>query len=166
MIYGDMCDHNMSKFIRGIDRYPVFPVIDHGHNLIQPVNARDLGRAYYDVLVAPDKTSDATYDLSGKEPMQLVEVLGLIRSLLGSRARFFNVPRWLALLGARILKVISLRRVDAVERVLRMGEDRTCSHEEATLDFGYSPMSFQDGIRIEIDEYLRSRKPSNVVNRG
>jgi uncharacterized protein YbjT (DUF2867 family) len=47
MIFGDMRDHNISKFIRMVDRFPVMPQIDGGRAPVQPVNARDLGQAYY-----------------------------------------------------------------------------------------------------------------------
>lgn len=54
MIYGDICDLNISKFIKMVDKLRVFPVIDKGYSLIQPVNARDLGKAYYQVLCIPN----------------------------------------------------------------------------------------------------------------
>ena len=57
MIYGDLCDSNMSKFIKMIDKFRIMPVINGGRSLIQPVNARDLGKAFYTVLIAPEKNS-------------------------------------------------------------------------------------------------------------
>ena len=50
MIYGDMCDKNMSKFIKMVDHLRIFPIINHGKNLIQPVNARDLGESVLQCL--------------------------------------------------------------------------------------------------------------------
>jgi hypothetical protein len=35
-----------------------------------------------------------------------------------------------------------------------MGEDRSFSHDAATKDFGYNPMPFEEGIRMEVEEYL------------
>lgn len=46
MIYGDLCDRNMSKFIKMIDKLRIMPIINGGNSLIQPVNARDLGKAF------------------------------------------------------------------------------------------------------------------------
>jgi nucleoside-diphosphate-sugar epimerase len=74
MIYGDLCDSNMSKFIKMIDRLRIMPVINGGKSLIQPVNARDLGKAFYIVLMTPDRTEDKAYDLSGEKPLQMIEV--------------------------------------------------------------------------------------------
>ena len=44
-----------------------------------------------------------------------------------------------------------------VERVLRMKEDKVFSWEEASKDFNYTPMSFEDGIRREVADYLGKR---------
>lgn len=41
-----------------------------------------------------------------------------------------------------------------------MGEDRSCSHESAAKDFGYSPMPFKAGLEIEVSEYLRAKTTS------
>lgn len=53
------------------------------------------------------------------------------------------------------MKIITLGRMDLVEKVLRMGEDRDYGHEAATRDFGYDPESFDVGLQREIEEYLR-----------
>lgn len=62
MIYGDLCDSNMSKFIKMIDKFRIMPAINGGRSLIQPVNARDLGKAFYTVLMTPEKTDRKAYD--------------------------------------------------------------------------------------------------------
>jgi hypothetical protein len=36
-----------------------------------------------------------------------------------------------------------------------MKEDKVFSWEDAYSDFGFSPMSFKDGIRIEVDEFIK-----------
>jgi nucleoside-diphosphate-sugar epimerase len=158
MIYGDLCDRNMSKFIKLIDRFRIMPVIDYGSSLIQPVNARDLGKAFYKVLTSPNETEGKTYDLSGEKPIKLIEVFKLISDRLSKKTIFLNIPSGLGVLMARVLKALTLGRIDYIERVQRMGENRSYSHENATRDFGYTPMAFADGIQIEVEEYLRARK--------
>ena len=51
---------------------------------------------------------------------------------------------------ARILKTITLGKIDYIEQVQRMGEDRSYSHDNATSDFGYNPMTFEEGIQKEV----------------
>jgi nucleoside-diphosphate-sugar epimerase len=154
MIYGDVCDRNMSKFIKMIDRFRVFPVINHGESLIQPVNARDLGKAYYDVLMMPAEKAKSEYILSGEKPITMLEAFKLISDNLGKKTTFISVPLSFGVIMARVLKGITLGKIDYVERVQRMSEDRSFSHKEATADFGYKPEPFEVGIEREVKEYL------------
>ncbi len=155
MIYGDICDHNMSKFIRMIDKMKIYPLIGGGKCLIQPVNARDLGKAYYDVLINPIITANKQYDLSGDKPVTIKEALAIISHNLNKKTIFISIPMKLSVVVAYIFKILTLGRFDIVEKVLRMGENREYSHELAKKDFNYSPMTFDEGINIEIDEFKR-----------
>jgi len=154
MIYGDVCDRNMSKFIKMVDRFRVFPVINHGKSLIQPVNARDLGKAYYDVLMMPAEKAKSEYILSGEKPITILEAFKLISKNLGKKTTFISFPLGFGVFLAKVLKGISLGKIDYVERVQRMSEDRSFSHKEATNDFGYRPEPFEVGIAREVKEYL------------
>lgn len=154
MIYGDVCDRNMSKFIKMVDRFRIFPVINHGKSLIQPVNARDLGKAYYDVLLMPVEKAKSEYILSGEKPITMFEAFKLISNNLDKKTTFISFPLGFGVFLAKVLKGISLGKIDYVERVQRMSEDRSFSHKEATIDFGYKPEPFEIGIEREVKEYL------------
>lgn len=158
MIYGDLCDANMSKFIKMVDNLRVMPVIDGGNSLIQPVNARDLGEAFYKVLVTPKVTSGQAYDLSGKEPIKMIEVFKLMSQELDKKRTFISVPLGIGVFMAKVLKVLTFSKIDYIERVERMAEDRSYSHENATKDFEYDPMRFKDGITMEVSQYLSKKK--------
>jgi len=154
MIYGDLCDRNISKFIKMIDKLRIMPVINGGKSLIQPVNARDLGKAYYDVLMSPDRTAGKSYNLSGEKPMQMIEVFKKISDNLNKKTTFVSVPLGFGVFLAQTAKILTLGKFDYVEKVQRMAEDRCFSHEEAKNDFEFTPMSFDKGIIIEIEQYL------------
>lgn len=154
MIYGDLCDSNMSKFIKMIDKLRIMPVINGGKSLIQPVNARDLGKAFYTVLMSPETTAGKAYDLSGEKPLQMIEVFRMISNNLNKKTTFISVPIKLGVFLARIAKVITLGKIDYIERVERMGENRSYPHEDAKNDFNYKPMSFEEGIQIEVKQYI------------
>lgn len=159
MIYGDLCDHNMSKFIRIVDKFSIIPVINGGNSLLQPVNARDLGKAYYTVFMSNCNNAELkTYDLSGNKPIKIIDVLRLISHELNKKTIFISVPLVLGVFMAKFLKIITIGNIDLVEKVQRMGENRSYCHEEATRNFGYSPMSFETGIKIEVKEYLQKYK--------
>lgn len=161
MIYGDLCDHNMSRFIKMVDRLRVFPVINQGKGLIQPVNARDLGKAYYDVLMLPVEKARSEYNLSGEKPITMLEAFKMISENLERKNIFISFPIGLGVFLARFLKILTLGKVDYVEKVQRMTEDRCFSHEDAKIDFGYMPEQFKIGIAREVKEYLEKQQVSN-----
>ena len=157
MIFGDIRDHNISKFIRMVDKFPIMPQIGRGDALVQPVNARDLGQAYYKAAMH-EHLPELSYICSGERPVSVRELCAMIGEFLGKKTRFVNVPMGVGVAGARLVKAISGGRADFVEKVLRLGEDRSFSHEPAARDFGYDPEPFAVGLRREVEEYLNARK--------
>lgn len=153
MIFGDLCDHNISKFIRLIHRLPVVPAISGGRSRLQPVNARDLGKAYYQALIS-ENTSGKAYNLSGQRPVTIRELYTMIGRFLGKKIWILPIPMWLGVFGAMAVKCVSLGKIDLVEKVQRMGEDRSYSHEDAAMDFGFQPEPFEDGLKREVQAYL------------
>jgi nucleoside-diphosphate-sugar epimerase len=153
MIYGNLNDGNISIFMRMVDKLRIFPVIEHGKYALQPVSAKDLGEAYYEILEKPEITMNKEYILSGKQPILLIDIFKTIAKYLGTKNEYISIPFSVAYYGAWIIYIISVGKIDYREKVQRMVESRAFSHEEATQDFGYSPMSFEEGIREEINEY-------------
>lgn len=162
MVICVICDHNISKFIKMLDKMPIYPLIGGGVNLIQPVNARDLGKVYYDVLVRPKITIDKQYNLSGDKPIMLKDALSIISKKLGKNTIFISVPMSLSVIAAYIVKLLTLGKFDVTEKVLRMGENRAYSYDLAVKDFDYSPMSFEEGISIEIEEFNRLKAKTKI----
>lgn len=156
MIYGSSGDRNMYRLIGYLNKHKIFPLFGDGHNLMQPVHARDLGNAYYDVLVNKEKTLNKEYNLSGKEPIQYINVIKCIKSYLNSNVKIISVPFGLSVLAAKVYNsVFGKHAIISVEQVLRMQEDKIFSHETAAEDFGYNPLAFEEGIREEVEEYLQ-----------
>lgn len=158
MIYGNMKDHNMKKLIKFLDKFPMFPVFGKGKNLLQPVRAQDLGKAYYDVLSKPEITKNKEYDLSGKDEVEYKKIIKYITNKLNRKVIIIPVPINLsykiAMFGQRFIPGFPIKG----EQVLRMQEDKVFSHTKASQDFGYSPMSFKQGIEEEVEEYLSMKR--------
>lgn len=157
MIYGNLNDLNMSKFIKMVDMLRIFPVVSQGKGLIQPVNVRDLGKAYYQVISSSSLTK-GEYILSGQKPISMLKTFKLISKNLGKRTLFISFPLGISVSMAKMIKTLSLSKVDYVEKVQRMGENRNFEHNDATNDFGYTPISFEEGIKLEVEEYLHKKK--------
>jgi nucleoside-diphosphate-sugar epimerase len=156
MIYGYMNDRNMIVFIKMVDKLKLLPLINNGNNQLQPVNGRDLGKAYFQIL-SKSNILKGDYVLSGEKPIKMHEMFSLISAYLNKKRIFLNVPLKLGEFLARCLRFCTFGNLDYLERVQRMGEDRNYSHDEASKDFDYRPMPFSEGLRIEIEEYLSYR---------
>ena len=157
MIFGDMCDHNVSKFIRFVDRFPVLPIVAGGNSLIQPVNARDLAKGIMQALKT-EKSKGKAYILSGEKPVTVRQLYQMIGSLLGKKKLIIGIPMWMCVMGGVALKFFSLGRIDIVEKIQRMGENRAYSHDAATADLGYVPEAFDLGLCREVEEYIALTK--------
>ena len=165
MIYGDICDHNISKFIKMMDKMKIYPLIAGGRAKIQPVNARDLGRAYYQVLVNDEKTKNQDYNLSGEEPISIKDMLKNISYILNKKTLFIPIPLYFSVFCAYILKILTLGKINIVEKVLRMDEDRCFDNSKAREDFGYTTIDFQKGLKEEIRQYKEKQARTNATEK-
>lgn len=122
------------------------------------MNARDLGKAYYTVLMSPEKIDGKNYNLTGENPIKMIDVFKLISNELNKKTLYISLPLGFAVFIAKVFKAITLGKIDIIEKVQRMGEDRSYSHDKAKKDFDYSPMSFEEGIKIEVQQYLNKNR--------
>jgi nucleoside-diphosphate-sugar epimerase len=154
MIYGSSRDRNMYKLVDYLARHKFFPMFGSGRNLMQPVHARDLGNAYYGVLVNQDRTMNKEYNLPGKSPIPYLDLVRCVSEQLGRKNIIVKIPLWISIWSARLYNAIDKHAIISVEQVLRMQEDKAFGYEEASRDFHYSPVAFEEGIKGEVEEYL------------
>lgn len=153
MIYGNTTDNNVVKFIKMVDKLPLMPVVNGARYELQPVHYKDLGDAYYAVLMNEEATANRDFNLSGGEPIMLRDMLSEIGKNLGKKLKFISCPFGLAYLGAWLVYIVTLKKMDYREKVQRLCEPRIFSHEEATRAFGYNPRIFQIGVVDEVKQY-------------
>lgn len=157
MIYGALNDGNISIFIKMVDKLKVFPVVDGARYKLQPVWAKDLGEAYYKVLINPQITGNKNYVLSGGSEIYLIEIFHYIEEYLGKKNQYISVPFQIAYVGAWLFYIVTLGKKDYREKVQRLVEPRIYSYEEANKDFGYKPVPFHIGVCDEVQMYLNSQ---------
>ncbi len=155
MIYGSKMDKNISRLVGYIDTHRFFPIFGNGRNLMRPVAGSDLAIAYQQVLDHPEITKNKEYVLSGAEPIEYIEMLKLVAKNLNKKTIFIKIPLGLSILLARIYNYLFKKALISVEQVQRMQEDKIYDHDAATRDFGYAPMTFEEGIRIQVEEYKK-----------
>ena len=158
MIYGGKEDKNMWKLISYLDNSYVFPIFGSGKNLFQPIFAKDLGNAYYDILVNKLNVRGKNYDLSGGSEITYNLILRTVSSLLSRKNLYIHIPIWFSLALLFLYKLFKKKSFSvSYEQILRMKEDKVFSHLNAKRDFGFNPITFYDGISFEIEEYKKEK---------
>lgn len=158
MIYGSSRDQNMYKLVDYLFRHKFFPMFGKGKNLMQPVHANDLANAYYNVLERFPITKNKEYNLSGKAPIYYIDIIRTVSKELGKKTVVVKLPLWFSIEAAKVYNFISKKALISVEQVLRMQEDKDFSYKEASNDFNYNPVAFEEGIKNEVKEYISSLK--------
>lgn len=157
MIFGSLDDNNMCVFIKMVDKLKLFPIVNDAKYFLQPIHQKDLGKAYFQLLMNEEKTKGKNYDLSGEKPIELIEILNIIADNLNRKPIFFSIPFFIAYSGALILYYLTFSKIDIREKVQRLVEPRAYSHKEASIDFGFNPNSFDFWIKDEVKNYINSK---------
>jgi len=150
MIYGTKSDRNMIRLVRWLLRFPFIPILGNGNFLQQPVYVDDVAQAIVSCLSAP-KTIGKSYNIAGKQAIPYNDVVETIATITGRKILKIHISDKLVITILRMLEKIKIPFPIKSEQVERLNEHKDFSYEEAKLDFGYSPRSFEDGIRAEIE---------------
>jgi uncharacterized protein YbjT (DUF2867 family) len=143
MIYGTSRDRNISRLLRYLVRWPVFPLC--GNALWQPIYVADLADAVVAALSSP-RTVRQSYNLSGKCPLRFADLLRAAAASLSRRVILVPVPVSAAVIAARVTRVVT------PEQIRRLAEDKAFSYASASHDFDFRPRSFAEGVRLEARE--------------
>jgi uncharacterized protein YbjT (DUF2867 family) len=140
MIYGTARDRNISRLLRFLKRWPLFPLC--GNALWQPVHVDDLAAG---VVAALDTgaTIRQTYNLAGANPIRFAELVQTAANALKRKVVLVPVPLEAAVLAARLTRVVT------PEQVRRLAEDKAFPYTDATRDFGFAPRAFASGAHDE-----------------
>ena len=155
MIYGTGKDRNMARLVKFVHKFPLVPVLGDGTRLLQPVYVKDLARAVVKVLNDKEKTAYKAYNLAGKNPLTYNETVDEVARALGKRIKKVHLPVGMALPALRVYNALFKKPLFTEEQVLRLQEDKAFSYQEAQDDFSFSPRSFQEGIRLEVEDMRR-----------
>ena len=153
MIYGSPRDRNMWRLIRWMRYWPMIPVFGDGNYLQQPVYVEDVARAVLNSLLNV-KTLCQSYNIAGKHPLTYNEVITTIARQMKKRVIKIHLPTQPVVSLLRLFERIQVPLPLKSEQVLRLNEDKAFSYAEAERDFDYGPLSFEDGIKLEL-EYSR-----------
>lgn len=151
MIYGSARDRNMCRLVRYLRRWPLIPVFGNGHSLQQPVYVGDVASSLVKVLNVA-QTIGKAYNISGAAPITYNQVIDTISELLGRKVMRVHIPVGPVLAGLTILEKLHIRLPIKVEQIRRLNENKVFDYTEASRDFDYRPLSFREGISLELKD--------------
>jgi uncharacterized protein YbjT (DUF2867 family) len=146
MIYGNSRDRNMWRLIRFMRYSLIVPVFGDGKYLQQPIFVDDVAEAVLGCLKS-DVTIGKSYNIAGKHPLTYNEVIDTIARQMKKRIWKIHIPSKPVVALLRLFERLRLPFPIKSEQVLRLNENKDFNYAEAQRDFGFSPMSFGDGIK-------------------
>ena len=158
MIYGNKRDINISRLIKYLDKFKIFPIFGNGKNLLQPVYVDDLSKSYFNVIKNKNITFNKSYNLAGKNSIEYLKILKIIESALKKKIIFIRLPINISAILVKILNILFFGKFPInSSQVRRQGEDKIFSFDEATKDFNFNPIKIEEGLKLQIKDYLNSK---------
>lgn len=155
MIYGTDRDRNMTKLLRFLDKWPLFPVFGSGKYLMQPVYVQDLAEGILTAILREEVSRGKAYNLCGPSPLPYIDLLRECSKALGRKTEFLHIPTKIAEGMAAVGEMIPGFPITR-EQVMRISEDKCFDISLAQRELEYSPRSFAEGIGLEV-ELLRQK---------
>lgn len=151
MIYGSSRDRNMCRLIRYLQKWPVIPVVGPGENLQQPVYVGDVAQAIAD-CIDNDEAIGKSYNIPGGETLSYNQVIDTVCRLLKRKVLKVHLPVRPIVSTLRICERRGWLLPIKAEQILRLNEDKVFDFKDAHQDFRYSPLTFGEGIALELQE--------------
>jgi nucleoside-diphosphate-sugar epimerase len=162
MIYGSPRDRNMWRLIRFMRYSPVIPVFGDGNYLQQPIYVGDVAQAIVSCL-CNDQTLGKSYNIVGKHALTYNQVIDTIAGQMNKRVRKIHIPSTPVVSTLKFFERLHIPFPIKAEQVLRLNENKNFSYEEAEKDFGFSPLAFEEGIRLELGQMSQASRYNLVM---
>lgn len=153
MIYGGPRDRNMWRLIRFMRLSPILPIFGDGKYLQQPIYVDDVAAAVLGCLKA-DITIGKSYNIAGRHLLTYDEVIDTIARAMNKRIWKLHIPSKPVVSLLSLFEKIRIPFPIKAEQVLRLNENKDFSYADAQKDFGFSPLSFEEGIGMELNSVV------------
>lgn len=151
MIYGTPRDRNMWWLIRFLRYSPLLPIFGDGNSLQQPIHVSDVAQAVLRCLQC-DVTIGKSYNIAGKHPLTYNQVLDELAAQMNRRIWKIHFQYLPLVTIMKFFERFHLPFPIRAEQILRLNENKNFSYEEAQRDFGFRPLSFMEGIGLELKQ--------------
>jgi len=129
---------------------PVIPVFGDGNYLQQPIYVGDVAQAILSCL-CNDQTIGKSYNIAGKVPLTYNQVIDTIAGQMNKHVWKIHIPVSPVVGLLKVLERIHIPSPIKGEQILRLNEDKAFAYADAERDFGFSPLSFEQGIELELE---------------
>lgn len=159
-VYGPR-DKNTFKLFKLIKFLKVFPLIDGGHNIFQPIYIEDLVKALVLCVEKSDMSIGKTYLVAGKERLTFRDFIILSAKILDVPLVTFSVPRRLIELMAKVnenLKnVFNFEPLLTLSRVEFFSRNQSYRTEKIEKEVGFRPrVNITAGLQRTISFFKRN----------
>lgn len=155
MIYGSSKDKNVHKLVNFMNKYHFFPIFGNGKGKMQPIYYKDLSRALYFVY-KKEEISNESYNLAGKNELEYRELLKITADELNKKVIILKIPYFITKILVYFYNKVFKKPKIKLEQVKRLTEDKVFDYSKAEKEFGFKPISFQEGIRKQIKSMYKS----------
>jgi len=152
LIYGSMLDKNIFKLVCYLKKYPVIFIPGDGKSLQRPVLVDDICLAIISAIESP-ATIRKAYNIAGKDAITFNEMIKIICNALCVRRVKIHIPNAFMIFLAKILRVVGIRSYITEDKIRRLAENKDFAYDDAARDFGYTPLSFEEGINEAVQRY-------------
>lgn len=164
MIYGAHDDRNIARLIAALSSTAVFPIPGGGRRLQQPIHVDDVATALVQVLGTPGLSRES-FNVAGPEAMTFRSLVSRVAAAMGKRRLLVPVPLAPIIGLVRLYEHLSRHPRIKAEQFERLSEDKVFDNAPAIDAFGFSPRSFDTGIRQEIADISRHKSVGPPVSR-
>ena len=151
MIFGRKGDRNLERLVKNLKKFPLFFVPGPGQALQQPIFVDDVAKAVIQAL-ATDKSVRKAYNISGEVPLTFNQLVISTASALGLKRAIVNLPLWPVQQAVKLYSIFAGSPKISEEQILRLNENKAFDHKDAQTDFGFTPISFNEGIKFLVKE--------------
>ena len=121
--------------------------------LIQPVHIDDLVRAYMECLNNKNHFY-RSYNIGGSHPIENIELFKIILKLMKKKIILISFPPKVIKVIINFLSIFGVKIINH-EQVDRFQENKNIDLEKFIEKFGFTPRSFEQGVKSQINEYRK-----------
>ena len=144
-------DRFLNWIAEACDRLPVFPLINSGATLVQPVYSLDVGKALMAIVNNHAEYRGQTFQLTGPAEYSMKEVVEFVTDITTVKKPLVDVPESAALLAGKIFQETVMPFLTA-DHIAQLKEDCVASEGKGLLtlkDLDIEPASM-DKVAFDI----------------